>query len=85
MSYDNRILHSCTFSIEFIKLVVKKMIIAKYDGIIFNKIRPKCCFALAINGFLSFMYHQFLYNDYSDCRSRGCECDPGPVPYFNGD
>ena len=21
----------------------------------------------------------------SDCRSRGCEFDPGPVPYFRGD
>ena len=21
----------------------------------------------------------------SDCRSRGCELDPGPVPYFRGD
>ena len=21
----------------------------------------------------------------SDCRSRGCEFDPGPVPYFHGD
>ena len=21
----------------------------------------------------------------SDCRSRGCEFDPGPVPYFCGD
>ena len=20
-----------------------------------------------------------------DCRSRGCELDPGPVPYFCGD
>ena len=22
---------------------------------------------------------------WSDCRSRGCEFDPGPVPYFHGD
>ena len=21
----------------------------------------------------------------SDCRSRGCKFDPGPVPYFSGD
>ena len=21
----------------------------------------------------------------SDCRSRGCEFDPGPVPYFHGE
>ena len=21
----------------------------------------------------------------SGCRSRGCEFDPGPVPYFRGD
>ena len=25
------------------------------------------------------------YRCVSDCRSRGCELDPGPVPYFRGD
>ena len=25
------------------------------------------------------------YRCVSDCRSRGCEFDPGPVPYFQGD
>ena len=25
------------------------------------------------------------YRYVSDCRSRGCEFDPGPVPYFRGD
>ena len=25
------------------------------------------------------------YRCVSDCRSRGCEFDPGPVPYFRGD
>ena len=25
------------------------------------------------------------YRCVSDCRSRGCEFDPGPVPYFLGD
>ena len=25
------------------------------------------------------------YRCVSDCRSRGCELDPGPVPYFHGD
>ena len=25
------------------------------------------------------------YRCKSDCRSRGCEFDPGPVPYFRGD
>ena len=25
------------------------------------------------------------YRCMSDCRSRGCEFDPGPVPYFCGD
>ena len=25
------------------------------------------------------------YRSVSDCRSRGCEFDPGPVPYFRGD
>ena len=27
----------------------------------------------------------FDYRCVSDCRSRGCEFDPGPVPYFRGD
>ena len=26
-----------------------------------------------------------LATDTSDCRSRGRELDPGPVPYFGGD
>ena len=25
------------------------------------------------------------YRCVSDCKSRGCEFDPGPVPYFRGD
>ena len=25
------------------------------------------------------------YRCVSDCRSRGCKFDPGPVPYFHGD
>ena len=25
------------------------------------------------------------YRCVSDCNSRGCEFDPGPVPYFRGD
>ena len=25
------------------------------------------------------------FGNVSDCRSRGCEFDPGPVPYFRGD
>ena len=25
------------------------------------------------------------YRCEADCRSRGCEFDPGPVPYFRGD
>ena len=25
------------------------------------------------------------YRCVSDCRSRGCKFDPGPVPYFRGD
>ena len=25
------------------------------------------------------------YRCVSDCRSRGCEFDPGPAPYFRGD
>ena len=25
------------------------------------------------------------YRCVSDCRSRGCEFDPGPVPYFRED
>ena len=25
------------------------------------------------------------YRCMSDCRSRGCEFDPGPVPYFRGE
>ena len=25
------------------------------------------------------------YSCVSDCRSRGCEFDPSPVPYFCGD
>ena len=25
------------------------------------------------------------YRCQADCRSRGCEFDPGPVPYFRGD
>ena len=39
---------------------------------------------------LTFKWHQSMlrsraFGKLSDCRSRGCEFDPGPVPYFRGD
>ena len=41
--------------------------------------------ALSYTGPRSAVGNVFGYRCVSDCRSRGREFDPGPVPYFRGD
>ena len=56
--------------------------------------RPACayaqsdqrlCYSLSGTGPRSAVGNVSGYRCVSDCRSRGREFDPGPVPYFRGD
>ena len=46
---------------------------------------PVDCFYLFSTGPRSAVGNVSGYTCVSDCRSRGREFDPGPVPYFRGD
>ena len=55
-------------------------------GVIHKKIGIYFQFSLAsIAGLRSAVGNMSGYRCVSDCRSRGREFDPGPVPYFRGD
>ena len=51
-----------------------------------NSVSQKICKPLVVNtGPRSAVGNVSGYRCVSDCRSRGREFDPGPVPYFCGD
>ena len=79
-------LASLTMSTCVLKALPGKLDIKRHSpSILYIFSQSFCSTLLLFTGPRSSVGDVSVYRFVSDCRTRGCKFDPGPVPYFHGD